>query len=60
MTELALNEAIRKLIELRRNASEKEQERLNTKLTKLYEIKYIMITQKNTLRGEQYVWSRFC
>lgn len=46
MTEQALNEAIRRLITKRMTADEEEQERLNTKLTKLYEIKYLMIQQR--------------
>lgn len=48
MTEQSLNEAIKRLIVKRSNAhdDEKEQARLNDKLTKLYELKYIMLVQK--------------
>ena len=55
MTELALNEAIKKLILKRMTASAEEQERLNIKLTKLYDIKYTMLMQKNMFGGKNYV-----
>lgn len=45
MTEEALNEAIKRLIEKRRTASAEEQARLNIKLDKLYDLKYIMLQQ---------------
>lgn len=46
MTEQALTEAIKRLIIARRNANEQEQNRINIKLTKLYDIKYLMLQQK--------------
>ena len=45
MTEETLNEAIKRIIILRRTASPEEQARLNIKLTKLYDLKYIMLQQ---------------
>lgn len=46
MTFEALNEAIKRLITARSTADQEEQKRLNTKLDKLYNLKYIMIEQK--------------
>ena len=45
MTEETLNEAIRRIIILRRTASPEEQARLNIKLDKLYDLKYINLQQ---------------
>ena len=45
MTEQALNEGIRRLIIARREASPEEQERINKKLTKLYDLQYTMYKQ---------------
>ena len=45
MTKEALYEAIKRLIEKRRTASVEEQARINIKLTKLYDLKYIMLQQ---------------
>ncbi len=49
MTIQAITEAIKRLIEQRRNAfgNEKEQERINTKLSKLYDLKFVMLEQNN-------------
>lgn len=47
MTIEILNETIKKLIIKRMNVDLKNQERLNAKLTKLYEIKYTMLEQKS-------------
>lgn len=48
MTLEALQEAIKNLILKRNNStSEDEKTRLNTKLTKLYNIKYIILQQNN-------------
>lgn len=53
MTEQALEEAIKRLIIKRRNAhgNAEEQARINLKLTRLYDIKYLMIKQKNEFAG---------
>lgn len=45
MTFETLTEAIKRLIEKRRTASREEQDRINTKLDKLYNLKYIMLQQ---------------
>lgn len=45
MTFENLRLAIARLIEKRRTASEDEQKSINAKLTKLYDIKYLMIEQ---------------
>jgi hypothetical protein len=45
MTEESLKEGIRRLIIARRNASPEEEERINTKLTKLYDLQEIMYKQ---------------
>ena len=45
MTEQALNEGIRRLIIARREASIEEQERINKKLTKLYDLQETMYKQ---------------
>lgn len=47
MTIKILNEMIKKLIIKRMNVDLENQERLNAKLTKLYEIKYTMLEQKS-------------
>jgi len=47
MTFEALNNAIRRLILLRRDAEPKEQDRINAKLTKLYDLKWTMLGQMN-------------
>ena len=47
MTIEILNETIKKLIIKRMNVDLENQERLNAKLTKLYEIKYTMLEQKS-------------
>ena len=48
MTFEALIETIKNLILKRNNStSEDERTRLNTKLTKLYDLKYIMLQQNN-------------
>ena len=48
MTIGAINEAIKRLIIKRREAhgNEEEQHRINNKLTKLYDIKYIALEQE--------------
>lgn len=46
MTEEALYEAIKRLIEKRRTASPEEQVILNLKLDKLYDLKFILLQQK--------------
>ena len=46
MTEQSLIEGIKRLIIARRNANNQEQQRINAKLDKLYEIKYLMLQQK--------------
>lgn len=48
MTIGAINEAIKRLIIKRRDAhgNEEEQRRINNKLTKLYDIKYIALEQE--------------
>lgn len=51
MTFEALKQAIKNLIEKRSNTKNndlKELERINNKLTKLYDIKYLMIEQLKT------------
>ena len=45
MTEQALNEGIKRLIIARREASIEEQERINKKLTKLYDLQETMYKQ---------------
>ena len=49
MTALSLNEAIKRLIIKRREAYRNyvEQERINQKLTKLYDLKWLMLEQEN-------------
>ena len=48
MTLLALNEAIKRLIIKRREAhgNNEEQKRINEKLTKLYDLKWLMLQQE--------------
>lgn len=45
MTLEALTEGIKRLVEKRRTASREEQEKINIKLDKLYNLKYIMLEQ---------------
>lgn len=45
MTYEALNEGIKRLIAHRRTASREEQVKINEKLDKLYNLKYIMLEQ---------------
>ena len=49
MTRLALEEAIRRLIIKRQEAYNDcaEQDRINQKLTKLYDLKWVMLEQEN-------------
>ena len=49
MTPLSLNEAIKRLIIKRREAhgNDEEQKRINEKLTKLYDLKWLMLEQEN-------------
>lgn len=47
MTLEALNYKIRELIIARSTADQEEQKRLNIKLDKLYNLKYIMIEQRS-------------
>ena len=55
MTLLALEEAIKRLIIKRREAygNDEEQERINQKLTKLYDLKWLMMEQEYN-KGENY------
>ena len=55
MTLLALEEAIKRLIIKRREAYRNyvEQERINQKLTKLYDLKWLMMEQEYN-KGENY------
>ena len=55
MTKQALEEAIRRLIIKRRDAHNDyaEQERINQKLTKLYDLKWLMMEQEYN-KGENY------
>lgn len=45
MTFEALTEGIKRLIAKRRTASREEQEKINEKLDKLYDLKYLMLKQ---------------
>ena len=45
MTEQSLKEGIKRLIARRRTASREEQLKINKKLDKLYNLKYIMLEQ---------------
>lgn len=49
MTRLALEEAIKRLILKRQKAWNncEEQDRINQKLTKLYDLKWVMLEQEN-------------
>lgn len=55
MTLLALNEAIKRLIIKRREShcNNEEQKRINEKLTKLYDLKWLMMEQEYN-KGENY------
>lgn len=53
MTPLSLNEAIKRLIIKRREAhgNDEEQKRINEKLTKLYDLKWLMLQQEFEIGG---------
>ena len=53
MTLLALEEAIKRLIIKRREAhgNDEEQKRINEKLTKLYDLKWLMLQQEFEIGG---------